>query len=68
MRGFLASSLASSIGVTCAAALVLPLAPPAVAASPSGANSGARPAPTAIRQAAQDSSAVPGSTQSLPLA
>ncbi|TQJ88582.1 N-acetylmuramoyl-L-alanine amidase [Streptomyces sp. SLBN-31] len=68
MRGFLASSLASSIGVTCAAALVLPLAPPAVAASPSGANSGARPAPPAVRQAAQDTSSVPGSTQSLPLA
>ncbi|MER5505997.1 N-acetylmuramoyl-L-alanine amidase [Streptomyces sp. NPDC002766] len=68
MRGFLVSSLASSIGVTCAAALVLPLAPPAVAASPSGANSGARPAPTAVRQAAQDPAVLPGSTQSLPLA
>ncbi|WP_239015298.1 N-acetylmuramoyl-L-alanine amidase [Streptomyces sp. CdTB01] len=68
MRGFLASSLASSIGVTCAAALVLPLAPTASAASPSAANSGARPAPTAVRQAVQHPAALPGSTQSLPLA
>ncbi|MEV6959190.1 peptidoglycan recognition protein [Streptomyces sp. NPDC051207] len=52
MRGF----LASSIGVTCAAALALPLIPPASAAT-------ARPAPTA--QAAGRN--VPGSTQSLPL-
>ncbi|MDG9719060.1 peptidoglycan recognition protein [Streptomyces sp. DH24] len=52
MRGF----LASSIGVTCAAALALPLTPPATAAT-------ARPAPTA--EAAGHP--VPGSTQSLPL-
>jgi hypothetical protein len=52
MRGF----LASSIGVTCAAALALPLTLPAPAAT-------ARPAPTA-QVAGRD---VPGSTQSLPL-
>ena len=61
MRGF----LASSIGVTCAAALALPLTLPASAA-PSAApatqsTSGARPASTT---AAPD---LPGSTQSLPL-
>ncbi len=59
MRGI----LASSIGVTCAAALALPLAPPAVAGS-------ARPAPTAeaaTRAAVTNPSDVPGSTQSLPL-
>lgn len=50
MRGF----LASSIGVTCAAALALPLAPPAVAA-------------TVARQAPTAEAAVAGSTQSLPL-
>ncbi|PWI20531.1 N-acetylmuramoyl-L-alanine amidase [Streptomyces sp. Act143] len=49
MRGF----LASSIGVTCAVALALPLTPPAAATV-------ARPAPSA-------EAAVPGSTQSLPL-
>ncbi|MDO0933663.1 peptidoglycan recognition protein [Streptomyces sp. DG2A-72] len=59
MRGF----LASSIGVTCAAALALPLTPPAVAAA-------ARPAPgaeaaTTVARAAEPG--VPGSTQSLPL-
>ncbi|MEV5979332.1 N-acetylmuramoyl-L-alanine amidase [Streptomyces sp. NPDC052114] len=56
MRGF----LASSIGVTCAAALALPLTLPssgAVAATPAAA--------TAAGPAAE---AVPGSTQSLPLA
>ncbi|MFF1277982.1 peptidoglycan recognition protein [Streptomyces marokkonensis] len=59
MRGI----LASSIGVTCAAALALPLAPPATAAA-------ARPAPTAeaaTRAAVTDRPDVPGSTQSLPL-
>ncbi|WP_405992894.1 peptidoglycan recognition protein [Streptomyces sp. NBC_00986] len=61
MRGF----LASSIGVTCAAALALPLTLPA-AAAPSAASatqstSGAR---TASTTAAPD---LPGSTQSLPL-
>ncbi|MES5822080.1 peptidoglycan recognition protein [Streptomyces sp. RG80] len=53
MRGF----LASSIGVTCAAALALPLTPPAVAT----AATVPRPAPNA-------EVFVPGSTQSLPLA
>ncbi|MEU5521152.1 peptidoglycan recognition protein [Streptomyces sp. NPDC093250] len=59
MRGI----LASSIGVTCAAALALPLAPPATAAA-------ARPAPTAeaaTRAAMTAPPDVPGSTQSLPL-
>lgn len=49
MRGF----LASSIGVTCAAALALPLTPPAAA--------------TAARSAPSAEAVVPGSTQSLPL-
>lgn len=55
MRGFLSLPVgATSIGVTCAAALVLPAALPATAASPrAGSPAGA---------------AVPGSTQSLPLA
>ncbi|MDT0406795.1 MULTISPECIES: peptidoglycan recognition protein family protein [Streptomyces] len=59
MRGI----LASSIGVTCAAALALPLAPPATAADPG-------PAPTAeaaTRAAVTAQHDVPGSTQSLPL-
>ncbi|MGC3004130.1 SDR family NAD(P)-dependent oxidoreductase, partial [Streptomyces sp. G35A] len=59
MRGI----LASSIGVTCAAALALPLAPPATA-------SAERPAPTAgaaTRAAVTAESDVPGSTRSLPL-
>ncbi|WP_437092936.1 peptidoglycan recognition protein family protein [Streptomyces sp. enrichment culture] len=59
MRGI----LASSIGVTCAAALALPLAPPATAAA-------ARPAPTAeaaTRAAVTAGADVPGGTQSLPL-
>ncbi|MFF9486756.1 peptidoglycan recognition protein [Streptomyces sp. NPDC014676] len=59
MRGI----LASSIGVTCAAALALPLAPPAAAAD-------ARPAPTAeaaTRAAMTARPDIPGSTQSLPL-
>ncbi|MEV0639986.1 peptidoglycan recognition protein [Streptomyces sp. NPDC050619] len=54
MRGF----LASSIGVTCAAALALPLTPPAAAVS-APAETTARTAPTAE---------APGHTQSLPLA
>ncbi|WP_306926105.1 peptidoglycan recognition protein family protein [Streptomyces luteogriseus] len=71
MRGF----LASSIGVTCAAALALPLTPPALAATarPVPAAEAARPAPHAGtpattptgRRAAEPSAA--GSTQSLPL-
>lgn len=74
MRGF----LASSIGVTCAAALALPLTPPALAATArpvptTEAAASARHAPhagtpavtTTTRRAAQ--AATPGSTQSLPL-
>ncbi|MER8223183.1 N-acetylmuramoyl-L-alanine amidase [Streptomyces sp. NPDC094143] len=74
MRGF----LASSIGVTCAAALALPLTPPAVAATArpvptTEAATVARPAlhagtpatATTTRRAAE--AATPGSTQSLPL-
>lgn len=61
MRGI----LASSIGVTCAAALVLPLAPPAAA-------SARTPAPVAdvatrTAETADARADVPGSTQSLPL-
>ncbi|WP_155056222.1 N-acetylmuramoyl-L-alanine amidase [Streptomyces blattellae] len=59
MRGF----LASSIGVTCAAALALPLTPPPAAAS-------VRPAPSAEAATTAAGSAepgIPGSTQSLPL-
>ncbi|MFE2051303.1 N-acetylmuramoyl-L-alanine amidase, partial [Streptomyces sp. NPDC059459] len=54
MRGF----LASSIGVTCAAALALPLAPPAAASSAARPTNGA---------AVPAEASVPGSTQSLPL-
>ncbi|MFE6178691.1 peptidoglycan recognition protein [Streptomyces sp. NPDC056464] len=68
MRGF----LASSIGVTCAAALALPLIPPAVAA-PARAALGAEAATSAtvaagpaMRRAGVEPD-VPGSTQSLPL-
>ncbi|MDI9829612.1 N-acetylmuramoyl-L-alanine amidase [Streptomyces sp. KAU_LT] len=68
MRGF----LASSIGVTCAAALALPLTPPAVAATgrpvpgAEAATSAALTAgPAARRENAGPSAA--GSTQSLPL-
>ncbi|MFJ6650231.1 N-acetylmuramoyl-L-alanine amidase [Streptomyces sp. NPDC091290] len=68
MRGF----LASSIGVTCAAALALPLTPPAVAATgrpvpgAEAATSAALTAgPSARRESAGPSAA--GSTQSLPL-
>ncbi|MFG2682568.1 peptidoglycan recognition protein [Streptomyces sp. NPDC048392] len=56
MRGF----LASSIGVTCAAALALPLAPPAAAAT--------FPAPPSTAATARTTAYVPGGTQSLPLA
>ncbi|MFH8497334.1 peptidoglycan recognition protein family protein [Streptomyces coeruleorubidus] len=74
MRGF----LVSSIGVTCAAALALPLTPPAVATTArpvptTEAATAARPAPhagtpdttVAGRRAAEPYA--PGSTQSLPL-
>ncbi|KOV90989.1 hypothetical protein ADK65_35765 [Streptomyces sp. NRRL B-1140] len=71
MRGF----LASSIGVTCAAALALPLTPPALAAParPAPATEAARPALPAGSPAmdpAERREAEPyaaGSTQSLPL-
>ncbi|MEU5141421.1 peptidoglycan recognition protein [Streptomyces sp. NPDC021139] len=55
MRGF----LASSTGVTCAAALALPLAPPAASATSS--------APPATSPAARAEAHAPGGTQSLPL-
>ncbi|MFD9006283.1 N-acetylmuramoyl-L-alanine amidase [Streptomyces sp. NPDC059582] len=64
MRGL----LASSIGVTCAAALALPLTPPAAAAavvSASQAPTAEAAAPAPVRATAPD---LPGSTQSLPLA
>ncbi|WP_324783112.1 peptidoglycan recognition protein [Streptomyces sp. H51] len=48
MRGF----LVSSIGVTCAAALALPLTPPAVAAPAGPAPGGAAPVPATARSAA----------------
>ncbi|MDN3286325.1 peptidoglycan recognition protein [Streptomyces thermocarboxydus] len=57
MRGI----LASSVGVTCAAALALPLAPPAAASGPPGA---VVPSGAVASSAGAD---VPGSTQSLPL-
>ncbi|MGA5604255.1 peptidoglycan recognition protein family protein [Streptomyces griseoincarnatus] len=74
MRGI----LASSIGVTCAAALALPLAPPAAASvsSVSSVSSAGTPAPVAdvatrtVGTAGARTGAradVPGSTQSLPL-
>ncbi|MFE2582523.1 hypothetical protein [Streptomyces sp. NPDC059378] len=59
MRGL----LASSIGVTCAAALALPLSPPA-AAAPMAVSASALPTGGAAVPAASD---LPGSTQSLPL-
>ncbi|WP_370259055.1 N-acetylmuramoyl-L-alanine amidase [Streptomyces sp. V4I8] len=68
MRGF----LASSIGVTCAAVLTLPLIPPAVATTARPAlgaevaTSGRAVAGPAVRQEGAEPS-VPGSTQSLPL-
>ncbi|GAA4802334.1 peptidoglycan recognition protein [Streptomyces ziwulingensis] len=55
MRGF----LVSSIGVTCATALALPSAPPALAAA-------SAPAAAAPRAALPAEGYVPGSTQSLP--
>ncbi|MGI5455356.1 peptidoglycan recognition protein family protein [Streptomyces sp. CA-249302] len=64
MRGF----LASSIGVTCAAALALPLTPPAAAMTAGAAPSGARSAPVAAAAPQETSAEVLGSTQSLPLA
>lgn len=56
-------TLASSIGVACAAALALPLAPSAAAAAagPGGT------APAVTRAAVTTGSGTPGSTQSLPL-
>ncbi|WP_320781660.1 peptidoglycan recognition protein [Streptomyces sp. CRN 30] len=79
MRGF----LASSIGVTCAAALALPLAPPAAASAPPAAASGPAAAPVsppvsgpaavpaadsaAVSAAGPVADPVSGSTQSLPL-
>ncbi|MEV5677144.1 MULTISPECIES: peptidoglycan recognition protein family protein [unclassified Streptomyces] len=54
--------LATSIGVTCAAALTLPLAVPASSTSTSATFSSAR-APASVEPAAE----LPGSTQSLPL-
>ncbi|CAL9475397.1 hypothetical protein SUDANB174_02912 [Streptomyces sp. enrichment culture] len=57
MRGF----LASSTGVTCAAALALPLAPPAAAATASSA-------PPVTSPTARSEAYAPGATQSLPLA
>ncbi|MFF5345619.1 peptidoglycan recognition protein [Streptomyces althioticus] len=67
MRGI----LASSIGVTCAAALALPLAPPAAASAPPGAvaaSSGAVASSSgAVTSSARAGAGVPGSTQSLPL-
>ncbi|MGC9542633.1 peptidoglycan recognition protein family protein [Streptomyces sp. UG1] len=63
MRGF----LASSIGVTCAAALLLPLTPTAVAAPGAEAAAGrGTVAGSAVRRA-DNEAYVPGSTQSLPL-
>ncbi|MEG3627086.1 peptidoglycan recognition protein family protein [Streptomyces poriticola] len=65
MGGF----LASSIGAMCAAALVLPLAPPAVAGTNGSAPRSAGGGASAIGGAAPVPTApyVPGSTQSLPL-
>ncbi|WUW87317.1 N-acetylmuramoyl-L-alanine amidase [Streptomyces sp. NBC_01451] len=62
MRGY----LSSSIGVACATALALPLTLPTTPASASAGPAEARPAQVA--PAAPAASAVPGSTQSLPLA
>ncbi|MFG1668569.1 N-acetylmuramoyl-L-alanine amidase [Streptomyces sp. Y7] len=68
MRGF----LASSIGVTCAAALALPLTPPAAASvrpalGAEAAKSGATAAVGSAVRRADAEPYVPGSTQSLPL-
>ncbi|WP_435616010.1 N-acetylmuramoyl-L-alanine amidase [Streptomyces coelicoflavus] len=62
MRGF----LASSTGVTCAAALALPLAPPAAATTPAATTTS--PAPPVTRAAAGPEAYAAGGTQSLPLA
>ncbi|MEV0258074.1 peptidoglycan recognition protein [Streptomyces sp. NPDC050732] len=59
MRGL----LASSIGVTCAAALALPLTLPA-----SGARAATSGVPSAAGPAGPAAEAIPGTTQSLPLA
>ncbi|WP_405614665.1 peptidoglycan recognition protein [Streptomyces sp. NBC_00076] len=68
MRGF----LASSIGVTCAAALALPLTPPAAAVNtPAPASAAATAALTdnaATATARRSTAEASGSTQSLPLA
>ncbi|WP_367322671.1 N-acetylmuramoyl-L-alanine amidase [Streptomyces sp. HUAS ZL42] len=61
MRGL----LASSIGVTCAAALALPLTPPTAAATAQAGITARRA--SAATSAAPDASGIPGSTQSLPL-
>ncbi|WP_432195384.1 N-acetylmuramoyl-L-alanine amidase [Streptomyces sp. bgisy027] len=68
MRGF----LASSIGVTCAAALALPLTPPAAASvrpalGAEAAKSGATVTAGSASRRAHAEPPVPGSTQSLPL-
>ncbi|MEV8434126.1 N-acetylmuramoyl-L-alanine amidase [Streptomyces chartreusis] len=68
MRGF----LASSIGVTCAAALALPLTPPAAASvrpalGAEAARSGATATVGSASRRADAETPVPGSTQSLPL-
>lgn len=63
--------LASSIGVTCAAALALPLSPPAATPAAPGANAATAPgAPAArdTRDRTPELPDLPGSTQSLPLA
>ncbi|MGW2639302.1 peptidoglycan recognition protein family protein [Streptomyces sp. NPDC001348] len=65
MHGFLTSSIGvSSVGVTCAAALTLPLATPAAAAEARPVPSSQRAATTATRTTERT---VPGDTRSLPL-
>ncbi|MFI1567225.1 peptidoglycan recognition protein [Streptomyces sp. NPDC020490] len=59
MRGF----LVSSIGVTCAAALALPLTPPAAAAPGGPAPGGAAPVPAAARSAASEPAARSGASE-----
>ncbi|MFC9084450.1 N-acetylmuramoyl-L-alanine amidase, partial [Streptomyces sp. NPDC057062] len=65
MRGI----LASSIGVTCAAALALPIAPPTAGAASGGvvAYAGAVASSASSASSAGVRADVPGSTQSLPL-
>ncbi|KPI11708.1 N-acetylmuramoyl-L-alanine amidase family 2 [Actinobacteria bacterium OK074] len=63
MRGY----LAPSIGVACAAVLTLPLAVPATAAPPAAARTTASARTTAVAPG-RATEAVPGATQSLPLA